>query len=71
MVMTLRQGNDPSNGKFQSHQDQERLNHLLSNIEYVVINVLKALALIIVMCDLHVIFLSSITPRYFTLFTNG
>jgi hypothetical protein len=23
------------------------------------------------MCGLHVIFLSNITPRYFTLFTNG
>jgi hypothetical protein len=34
-----------------------------------VINVLKALASIIYTCNLHVILLSKITPRYFTLFT--
>jgi hypothetical protein len=34
-------------------------------------NVLKALASIISMCNLHVILLSKITPRYFTIFTNG
>jgi hypothetical protein len=43
------------------------LNRLLLNREYVVINALKALASIVSMCDLHVIFLSNITPRYFTL----
>jgi hypothetical protein len=32
-------------------------------------NVLKALAWIICMCNLHVILLSNIVPRYFTLFT--
>jgi hypothetical protein len=47
------------------------LNRLLLNREYVVINALKALASIVYMCDLHVIFLSNITSRYFTLFTNG
>jgi hypothetical protein len=47
------------------------LNRLLLNRQHVVINALKALASIISMCDLHVIFLSNITPRYFTLFTNG
>jgi hypothetical protein len=46
------------------------LNRLLLNREYVVINALKTLASIISMCDLHVSFLSNITPRYFTLFTN-
>jgi hypothetical protein len=35
------------------------------------LHVLKALALIISMCNLHVSFVSKITPRYFTLFTNG
>jgi hypothetical protein len=39
------------------------LNCLLLNREYVVINALKALA--------SIIFFSNITPRYFTLFTNG
>jgi hypothetical protein len=47
------------------------LKSLLLNTEYGVINALKALASIVSMCDLHVIFLSNITPRYFTLFTNG
>jgi hypothetical protein len=47
------------------------LNHSLLNREYVLINALKALASIIFMCSLHVIFLSNITPRYFTLFTKG
>jgi hypothetical protein len=47
------------------------LNRLLLNREYVVINALKALASISSMCGLHVIFLSNITPRYFTLFSNG
>jgi hypothetical protein len=47
------------------------LNPLLLNKEYIVINALKVLVSIIYVCDLHVIFLSNITPRYFTLFTNG
>jgi hypothetical protein len=45
------------------------LNHSLLNMEYTLINVLKALASIVSMCNLHVTFLSKITPRYFTLFT--
>jgi hypothetical protein len=47
------------------------LNHLLLNREYNVMNVLKTLASIVSMCNLHVILSSKITPRYFTLFTNG
>jgi hypothetical protein len=47
------------------------LNRLLLNRENVVINALKALASIISICDLHVIFLSNITPRYFTLFAQS
>jgi hypothetical protein len=47
------------------------LNRSLSNREYILINVLKALASIISMCNLHVTFLSKFTQRYFTLFTNG
>jgi hypothetical protein len=47
------------------------VNRLLLNREHVVINALKALASIGSMCGLLVIFLSNITPRYFTLFTNG
>jgi hypothetical protein len=47
------------------------LNRSLLNREYIRINILKALASIISMCNLHVILLSKITPRYFTLFTNG
>jgi hypothetical protein len=46
------------------------LNHSLFNREYILINVLKALASIISMCGLHVIFLLKIELRYFTLFTN-
>jgi hypothetical protein len=47
------------------------LNRSLLNREYILMNVLKALASIISMYNLHVILLSKITPRYFTLFTNG
>jgi hypothetical protein len=57
------------------------LKRSLLNRRYILMTVLKALALIDSMCDLHVIFLSKITkkaklrglcpPRYFTLFTNG
>jgi hypothetical protein len=43
----------------------------LLNMGYILMNVLKALALIISMCSLYVIFLWKITPRYFYLFTNG
>jgi hypothetical protein len=46
------------------------LNLSLVNREYNLMNVLKALASIVSMCNLHVILLSKITPRYFTLFTN-
>jgi hypothetical protein len=42
------------------------LNRSLLNKEYILMNVLKALASIICMCYLHVILLSNIT-----LFTNG
>jgi hypothetical protein len=47
------------------------LNRSLLNREYSLINVLKALASIISICNLHVALLSKITPRYFTLFTSG
>jgi hypothetical protein len=47
------------------------LNLSLLNRAYTLINVPKALVLIISMCGLHVIFLSKIASRYFTLFTNG
>jgi hypothetical protein len=47
------------------------LNRSLLNGEYNLTNVLKALALIVSICNLHVILLSKITPWYFTLFTNG
>jgi hypothetical protein len=43
----------------------------LLNKGYILINVLKALASIVSMCSLHVIFYSKITPRYFTLITKG
>jgi hypothetical protein len=46
-------------------------NHSLLNREYGLINALKALASIEFVYDLHAVFLSNITPRYFTLFTNG
>jgi hypothetical protein len=46
------------------------INRSLSNREYILMNVLKALASIISMCNLHVILLSKITPRYFTLFAK-
>jgi hypothetical protein len=45
-------------------------NRSLLDMEYILINVLKALASIISMCNLHVTFLPNIIPRYFTLFTN-
>jgi hypothetical protein len=47
------------------------LNRSLLNREFNLMNVLKALAAIVSICSLHVILLSKITPRYFTLFTNG
>jgi hypothetical protein len=43
----------------------------LLNREYNLMNALKALALIVFICNLHVILLSKVTRRYFTLFTNG
>jgi hypothetical protein len=47
------------------------LNRSLLNRECTLMNVLKALASIISMCNLQVTFLSKTTPRYFALFTNG
>jgi hypothetical protein len=47
------------------------LNRSLLNREYILMNVLKALASIICMCNLHVILLSNNTPSHFTLFKNG
>jgi hypothetical protein len=47
------------------------LNCSLLSRRYILMNVLKSLASIVSMCSLHVIFLSKMTPRYFTLFTNG
>jgi hypothetical protein len=47
------------------------LSRSLLNKEYILMNALKALALIICMCNLHAILLSNNTPTYFTLFTNG
>jgi hypothetical protein len=47
------------------------LNLSLLNREYILMDVLKALASTICMCNLHVILLSNNTLRYFTLFTNG
>jgi hypothetical protein len=47
------------------------LNRSLLKWESNLMNVLKALVLIVSMCNLHVILLSKITPRYITLFTNG
>jgi hypothetical protein len=47
------------------------VNRSLLNRKYILINVLKALASIISMCNPHVTFLSNITPKYFTLFING
>jgi hypothetical protein len=47
------------------------LNRSLLSKEYTLMNVLKALALIIFMCSLHVILLLKITLRYFTWLTKG
>jgi hypothetical protein len=47
------------------------LNRSLLNREYNLMNDLKALASIVSLCSLHVILLSKIIFRYFTLFTNG
>jgi hypothetical protein len=47
------------------------LNRSILNREYIPINVLKVLASNRSMCSLHVTLLLKITPRYFTLFTNG
>jgi hypothetical protein len=45
-------------------------NRSLLNKENILMNVMKALATIISICNLHVTLVSKITPRYFTLFTN-
>jgi hypothetical protein len=47
------------------------LNRSLLNRDYNLMDVLKALASIISICSIHVILLSKITPRYFSLFTKG
>jgi hypothetical protein len=47
------------------------LNRSLLSKEYTLMNVLKALVLIIFMCTLHVILLWKITLRYFTWLTKG
>jgi hypothetical protein len=47
------------------------LTRSLLNREYILANVLKALAWIIYMCNLHVAFLLKITLRYFILFASG
>jgi hypothetical protein len=47
------------------------INRSVSIREYTPINVLKALDSIISMCNLHVILLSKITPRYCTIFRTG
>jgi hypothetical protein len=47
------------------------LNRSLLNRGYVLMTVLRALATVVSVYSLHVIFLSKITPTYFTLFTNG
>jgi hypothetical protein len=47
------------------------LNRLILNREYTLTNVLKALASIISICNLHVSVSLKIAPRYFTLFMNG
>jgi hypothetical protein len=47
------------------------LNRSLLNREYTLINVLKVLASIISMFNLHLIFLSKIAPKYITLFRKG
>jgi hypothetical protein len=47
------------------------LNRSLLNREYNLMNVLKILASIFYMCNLHVILLSKITPNFLSLFTNG
>jgi hypothetical protein len=47
------------------------LNRSLLDKEYNLINVLLVLIATVSMCSLHVIFLSKITQRYFTLFTKG
>jgi hypothetical protein len=44
------------------------LNRSLLNREYILINVLKALASIISICNLHVTFLSKVTPRYYAIY---
>jgi hypothetical protein len=45
-------------------------NRLLLNREYILMNVLKAFASIISMCNLRTILLTNIKSRYFRLFTS-
>jgi hypothetical protein len=47
------------------------LSRTLLNSQYNIIHILKATVSTVYMCNLHVIFLSKITPRYFILFTKG
>jgi hypothetical protein len=47
------------------------LNRSVLNRGRILMNVSKALASIVYMFSLHVIFLSKIIPKYFALFTNG
>jgi hypothetical protein len=47
------------------------LNRSLLNRGFILMKVLKALAPGVSMCSFYVILLSKITPRIFSLFTNG
>lgn len=54
-----------------SFVEGQLLKHSLLNKEYNPINILKASAATISMHSPHLIFLSKIIPRYFTVFTKG
>jgi hypothetical protein len=47
------------------------LNRSLQNGVYILINVLRALASIISMCNLHVTFLSKIPPIFYTIYKRN
>jgi hypothetical protein len=47
------------------------LNRSFLNTEYILINVLKAMASIISICNLHLSFLSKNTPRYFVIYKGN
>jgi hypothetical protein len=47
------------------------LNRSILNGRYILMNILKAFASIVSLCGLPVISLAKITPKCFTLFTNG